>query len=154
MKNLKKSLLIEQLDKKMEKMAVISDSDMPPRGWIYTIRTTLNMSLAQLGKRLNITPQSVREIEERERNKSLTLKRFLEVAEVFNLRFVYGFVPKYTSLETMIEERAFKIATDIIMRSSHNMTLEDQKNSEARLQKAIMDRTGLIKQELPRYLWD
>lgn len=154
MVNLNKKLLIEQLDKKLQKYSVFSETDIPSKGWIYSIRTSLNMSLAQLGKRIKKTAQSVKEIEQREQDKSLTLKRFMEVAEALNLRFVYGFVPRDSSLEKMIENRALQVAKDIVMRTSHNMSLEDQKNSDERLQKAIKDRAELIKQEMPKYLWD
>jgi predicted DNA-binding mobile mystery protein A len=98
--------------------------------------------------------RSVKEIEQREQDKSLTIKRFMEVAEALNLHFVYGFVPRDSSLEKMIENRALHVAKEIVMRTSHNMSLEDQKNSDKRLQKAIKDRAELIKQEMPKYLWD
>lgn len=152
--NLNRKLLIEQIDKKMAKFSVLTESDLPPKGWIYSIRTALNMSLAQLGKRLNKTAQSVKEIEEREQNKSLTLKRLIEVAETLNLRFVYGFVPRDSSLEKMIENRTLQVARDIVMRTSHSMSLEDQQNNDERLQKAIKDRAEKIKQEMPKFLWD
>lgn len=154
MVDLNRTLVLEQLDKKMQKYAVIADSDLPPKGWIYSIRTALNMSLAQLGKRLKKTAQSVREIEERERDKSLTLKRLIEVSEALNLRFVYGFVPKDFSLEKLIEKRAIEVAREIVMRTSHTMSLEDQQNNDVRLQNAIKDRAEKIKQEVPRFLWD
>jgi predicted DNA-binding mobile mystery protein A len=152
--DLNRKLLLEQIDKKLQKYAVFAESDLPSKGWIYSIRTALNMSLAQLGRKLNKTAQSVKEIENREQNKSLTLKKFIEVAEVLNLRFVYGFVPKDLSLEKMIEERSFQAARQIVMRTSHTMTLEDQQNLDERLLKAIKDRAEKIKQEIPRFLWD
>ena len=40
------------------------------------------------------------------------------------------------------------------MRTSHTMKLEDQENTQERLQKAIKDRAEKIKQEMPKYLWD
>jgi predicted DNA-binding mobile mystery protein A len=123
--NLKRKLLIDQIDKKMQNFYVLTESDFPPKGWIYSIRTALNMSLAQLGKRLHKTAQSVKEIEERELNKSLTLKRFIEIVEALNLRFVYGFVPNESSLEKMIEKRALQVARDIVLRTSQSMSLED-----------------------------
>jgi predicted DNA-binding mobile mystery protein A len=152
--DLKRKLLIEQIDKKMQNFYVLTESDLPPKGWIYSIRTALNISLSQLGKRLHKTAQSVKEIEEREQNKSLTLKKFIEVAEALNLRFVYGFVPNDSSLEQMIEKRALQVARDIVLRTSQSMSLEDQKNNDERLQNAIRDRAEKIKQEMPKFLWD
>lgn len=152
--DLNRKLLIEQIDKKMQKFYVLTESGLPPKGWIYSIRTALNMSLSQLGKRLHKTAQSVKEIEEREQNNSLTLKRFIEVAEALNLRFVYGFVPNDSSLEKMIEKRALQVARDIVLRTSQSMSLEDQRNNDERLQNAIKDRAEKIKQEMPKFLWD
>ena len=154
MKDLNRKLIIEQIDKKMEKFSLLSESDIPANGWIYSIRKALKMSLAQLGRRLNITAQSVKEIEERERNKSLTLKGLIEVADKLNLRFVYGFVPKDASLEKMIEKRALQVAGEIVTRTSTTMSLENQQNSDERLEKSIKDRAEKIRLEMPRYLWD
>ena len=152
--NLNKKLLVEQLDRKMSKIGVLRQIDVPSKGWVNAIRTTLNMSLAQLGKRLKITPVSVKEIEEREEHKTITLKKLIEVGNALDLQFVYGFIPKESSLEIMIEKRALQVARDIVMRTSHTMALEDQENRKERLEQAIKDRAEMLKQELPKHLWD
>jgi predicted DNA-binding mobile mystery protein A len=154
MKNQNKQLVIEQLDKKLQKYSVINITDIPPRGWVYSIRTALGMSLKQLAKRLDKSVPTVKEIEEREENKNITLNKLIEVANVLNMQFVYAFIPKEGSLEKIIEKRTQEIAQKIVMRTSHSMELEDQKNRDERLEKAIKDRAEKIKQEMPRYLWD
>lgn len=154
MKNLNRNLTIDQLDRKFKNLAVLKDIDVPPKGWIHTIRTTLNMSLAQLGKRLKKIPASVNEIEEREQNRTITLNKLVEVAEALDLQFFYGFIPKDLSIEKMIEKRAMQVAREIVMRTSNTMKLEDQENRKERLQKAITDRAEQIKHEVPKYLWD
>ena len=154
MKNLNKKLIIEQLDKKIEKISVLDESIIPSAGWIKTIRTALNMTLAQLAKRLGKTPPTVKELEDREANRTITLKKLMEVGEALDLKLVYGFIPKEGSLEKMIEKRAMEIAENIVKKTSHNMALEDQQNSEERLQQAIKERTLIIKEETPKYLWD
>ena len=154
MKDLNKVLALEQLDKKTKKIASLDETLIPSRGWINLIRTTLNMSLKQLGKKLNITSQSVKEIEAREADKKITLEKLNAVAEALNLRFVYGFIPKDGSFEKMIQRRAFEIAKQIVLKTSHTMALEDQQNEPARIKKAIKDRAQQIKYEMPKYLWD
>ncbi|MCX6151998.1 MAG: mobile mystery protein A [Ignavibacteriales bacterium] len=154
MKDLNKKLMIEQLDRKFEKLAVLKDLEISPKGWINAIRTGLNMSLVQLAKRLKITSVSVKEIEQREIDKGISLKKLTEVAEVLNCHFVYAFIPKDGSLTKMIEKRAFEVAKEIVLRTSHTMKLEDQENSEERIIKAIADRAEKIKNEMPKYLWD
>jgi predicted DNA-binding mobile mystery protein A len=150
----KQRLLIEQTDRKLALFKSLSSITIPQKGWVHTIRIALNMSLRQLGNRLNISPQSVKEIEEREINGSITIKGLKEVGRVLDMKLVYGFVPKGESIEGMIEKRAFQIAKDIVMRTSYTMQLEDQENSKARLEKAIKNRAEEIKTKMPKYLWD
>lgn len=154
MKDANRLLMIEQLDKKLWKFAQI-DADIVPRGgWLKAIRASLNISLLQFAKMLKKSSPTVKELEEREAEKNITLKKLAEAGEVLNLRLVYGFVPKDGSLEKFIENRAYKIAEEIVMRTSHSMKLEDQENSQERLRKAIKERAEKIKNELPKYLWD
>jgi len=154
MKDSNRKLMIEQIDKKLSKFATI-ESNYPPRGgWIKAIRTALNISLIQFARMLKKSSPTVKELEDREAEKNITLKKLAEVGEALNLRLVYGFVPKDGSLEKMIEMRAYNVAEEIVMRTSHSMKLEDQENTEERLRKAIEERAEKIKYELPKYLWD
>lgn len=154
MKEFKKNLLIDQLDEKFQKLKEFDSNLLQPNGWIYSVRTALNMSLKQLGKKLKKTPQSTKEIEEREKNRSITLKGLNDAAEALNMRLVYFFIPKTESLQRMIENRAYEVAQEIVLRTSHSMGLEDQQNRDERLKKAIKDRADKIINELPRFLWD
>lgn len=154
MVDLNKKLLIEQLDRKFVKIADLRDFEIPPKGWINAIRTGLNMSLVQLAKLLKKTSVSVKEIEQREEEKGITLKKLTEVAEALDCRFIYGFIPNEGSLEKTIEKRALEVAKEIVMRTSHSMKLEDQENTEERIKKAIQDRAKKIINEMPKYLWD
>jgi hypothetical protein len=70
------------------------------------------------------------------------------------MKFVYGFIPENESLKHMIEERAYELAKEIVLRTSNNMRLEDQENSEARIKKSINEKTEEIISKMPRYLWD
>jgi predicted DNA-binding mobile mystery protein A len=152
--NLNKKLMIEQLDRKLDKLRVLDGVDVPSKGWINAIRTTLNMSLVQLAKRLNKTSVSVREIEGREQNKTITLKKLIEIGEALDLKLVYGFLPKEDSIEKMIEKQAQRVAYEIVIRTSQTMKLENQENREERLRQAIKDRVEQLKQEIPKYLWN
>ena len=152
MKNRK--LIREQLDNKIIKYRGLQEVALPPNGWIYSIRQGINMSLRQLGQRLSITPQSVKEIEEREKNGTISLKVLRQVANALDMDFVYGFVPRENTLEAMVTKKAKELATRIVERTSIQMGLEDQKNTDERIEKATNERTDEIKRELPRYLWD
>lgn len=127
---------------------------IPPTGWIKTVRMSLGISLQQVANKLSVTRQSVREMEQREREGAISLKSLREAAHALDMELIYGFVPKDGTLEALIERRARDLATKIVSRTSHTMKLEDQENSGERLQKAIAERTDLLKQEMPKILWD
>lgn len=146
-------LVIQHLDKKLQAFKSLPFT-IPASGWIHAIRTALNMSLRQLGNRLSITPQSMKELEQREKDSSITLKSLKEAGKALNMQLIYGFIPLEKSLETMLENRAHEIAKEIVLRTSHNMMLEDQENSKERIEKAIKERAEEIKNEMPGYLWD
>jgi predicted DNA-binding mobile mystery protein A len=154
MKDTKQKLLIEQADTKLKMFKPLEIVIVPKNGWVNTIRTALKMSLRQLGNRMKITSQSVSEIEKREANGTITLKNLKEVANALDMKLVYGFVPKGDSIEKMIERRAREIATNIVLRTSNTMKLEDQENTKSRVQKNIKNKTEEIMDVMPKYLWD
>ena len=153
MKNTKKQLELDQTDKKLVLFQNLK-VEIPPKGWVNTIRSALKMSLRQLGNRMNFSAQNIKQIEEREVNGTISINSLREVANALDMKLVYGFVSKHESLEQMIEKRAKEIATVIVMRTNHTMTLEDQQNSKERIDKAITQKTNEIKSEMPKYLWD
>ena len=150
----KKKLQIEQLETKIKVYAPITKVAIPPTGWIKAIRLALGMSLQQLANRISITKQSVQEMEQREREGSISLKTLRETARALDMELVYGFVPKDGSLDALIDRKAKELATKIVARTSNTMKLEDQENSEKRLKKAIEERKAMLKHEIPRVLWD
>lgn len=150
----KRLLLIQQLNRKMQSLANLKEASEPSQGWIKTIRTALGISLQQVGNKLGITKQGVLDIEKREQSGAITINALREVAKVLDMQFVYGFVPNATSLDALIEQRATELATQIVMRTAQTMSLEDQANTEERLQNAIKERASNIINEMPKLLWD
>ncbi|MBI5916599.1 MAG: mobile mystery protein A [Bacteroidetes bacterium] len=150
----KKTLQIQQLNSKMLAFAALQQLAMPPTGWVKAIRTSLGISLEQLGKKLSITKQAVTAIEKREQDGSITLKSLKEVAKALDMQLVYGLVPNDGSLEALIDRKAKALATEIVLRTSNTMKLEDQENSRQRIEKAIEERMAAIKNEMPKMLWN
>ncbi len=150
----KQKLILEQVDRRIKEVIILDSVAIPSEGWIYSIRNALGMTLRQLGKRLKITAQSVKEIELREKNGTVSLAVRRQVGACLDMKLVYCFVPKSGSLEQMIENRAVEIATAIVRRTSASMIPEEQENTEIRLRKSIQEKTTEIKQEMPKYLWD
>lgn len=150
----KKRLQVEQLDRKLEGFRDAIQVAQPTIGWLKTIRVSLGMSLQQVADKLAITKQSVQEIEIREKEGSITLNSLKETANALDMQLVYGLVPKDGTIDDLIERKAKELALRIVSRTSNTMKLEDQENSKQRLQKAIQERTAIIKNEMPKTLWD
>jgi predicted DNA-binding mobile mystery protein A len=150
----KRKLLIEQLDQKLIPFLETRKTLVPERGWINTIRTTLNMTMAQLGTKLNMTRQGVKRIEESEANGTITLNSLKEVANAMDLKFVYALVPKNGTIDDLIEIKADKLAQKIVLRTNQNMKLEDQGIGDNKISKTIKDLANEIKREVRRSLWD
>lgn len=154
MRNTKQKLLIEQIDRKLKVFRPLESVIVPENGWINAVRIALKMSLRQLGERMNITSQSINEIEKREANGTITLKNLREAAKALDMKLVYGFIPKEESIEKMIEKRAKEIAAEIVLRTSNTMKLEDQENSKTRVSQSIKNKVEEITDKMPKYLWD
>ena len=146
--------MIEQLD---SKLAVFKDAVMipiPQKGWVNTIRTTLNMTMEQLGAKLKLTKGAVQKIEEREAIGQITINKLKDVGEALDMRFVYGFVPKDGTIENLINLKAEKLARKIVLRTNQNMKLEDQGISDEQIKGSIKDLANEIKREMRKSLWD
>lgn len=150
----KRSLQIQQLSSKMQAVSALKKVASPPTGWIKAMRAAVGMSLQQLGNKLSITRQSVLDIERREKDGSITIRALRDTADALDMKLVYGFVPKDSSLEALIDRKAKELATQIVLRTSNTMKLEDQENTKKRIQRAIQERTTSIKNEMPKILWD
>ena len=147
-------LLIDQTDRKLRPFKAASEVIIPPRGWINTIRNAMKMSLSQMGKRLGITAPSVKEIEVREISGAISLNTLRSAGKALNMKLVYGFVPIDQSIRKTIDLKAMELAATIVLRTSHNMILEDQGISETRIRKAIKLKSEEIKRSMPKALWD
>jgi predicted DNA-binding mobile mystery protein A len=150
----KKTLQLQQLNNKMLRLASLKEEVVPSTGWIKAIRTSLGMSMQQLGNKLNISKQGVLDIERREKDGSISIKSLREVAHVMDMKLVYGFIPLDGTLDALIEKKAKELAKQIVMRTAHTMQLEDQANSNKRIEAAIRERTAAIQNEMPKILWD
>ncbi len=149
-----KKIQIDQLHQKMLAFSNVRRVKVSDKGWVHTIRTTLGMSLEQLGKKLSLTRASVSAIEKREADGSITLNSLRDAALALDMELVYGFVPIDGTLHKHIERKAERLASKIVHRTSHSMKLEKQENSHARIVKAIQERKEEIIREMPKALWD
>lgn len=150
----KKQILIEQLDNKLQSFQASARVVVPDRGWVNAIRTTLNMTMAQLGKKLGISRQGVNKLEKSEVQGALSLNSLKEVARALDLKLVYGFVPKDGSLNALIDKKARQLAEKIVWRTHQNMVMEAQGIEGQKIEESIKDLALELKREMRRSLWD
>jgi len=144
----------KQLSGKIAQYESLTRALPPAGGWIKAIRTSLGISLEQLGNKLGISRQSAMALEVREQSQSITLRSLSEAAEALDMKLVYALVPKDGTLEALIERKAEELARKIVTRTSQSMKLEGQENSARRLAEAFEERKTEILQKLPKALWD
>ena len=154
MKNLKVQFFLDETQDKLNPFSVLKSEIKPDNGWVNAIRVSIKMSLRQLGERLHITPQGVRDLEKREKEGAITINTLREVGRVLEMDLVYGFISRHNSLEDMIEERAREIAEEDVLKTRQAMQLDNSRKSENDIKKAIQQKTYEISSKMPSYLWD
>jgi predicted DNA-binding mobile mystery protein A len=148
-----KKLIREQLQSSLSRFQGLSDSGIPPKGWIRAIRTALGMSGRQFAERMGITKQGASDIEGRELTGSVTIKTMRRTAEALDCSFVYGFVPK-TSLEETVRARATHVAAKRLAEAHQTMALEVQSLTDEENQNVLSEMVEDLVNNPPSNLWD
>jgi predicted DNA-binding mobile mystery protein A len=154
MKSVKVQFFLDETQGKLNPFSVLKSEIKPDNGWVNAIRVSIKMSLRQLGERLHITPQGVRDLEKREKEGAITINTLREVGRVLDMDLVYGFISRHNSLEDMIEERAREIAEEVVLKTRQTMQLDNSRKSENDIKKAIQQKTYEISSKMPSNLWD
>jgi len=154
MKSLKVQFFLDETQGKLNPFSVLKSEIKPDNGWVNAIRVSIKMSLRQLGERLHITPQGVRDLEKREKDGAITINTLKEVGRVLDMDLVYGFISRHNSLEDMIEERAREIAEEVVLKTRQTMQLDNPRKSDNDINKAIQQKTYEISSKMPSNLWD
>jgi predicted DNA-binding mobile mystery protein A len=120
-----RTLRLSQLDRNLTEAR-----NVPPRpssGWIASVRQALGLSLAQIGKKLRTSRQTVQEFERAEAQDRITLGALRRVAQAMDCDLIYVLVPKSGSFAELAERTAREVAARDVQRVVHTMALEDQK---------------------------
>tara|TARA_B110000459_G_scaffold190438_1_gene225539 strand:+ start:131 stop:595 length:465 start_codon:yes stop_codon:yes gene_type:complete len=154
MKSSNVQLLLDQMQDKLIPFSDLKSEIKPDNGWVNSIRISIKMSLRQLGERLHITPQGVRDLEKREKEGAITINTLKEVGRVLDMDLVYGFISRHNSLEDMIEERAREIAEEFVLKKRQTMQLDSSIKLGNNIEKSIQHKTYEIASKMPSNLWD
>ncbi|MEP7235963.1 MAG: XRE family transcriptional regulator [Ignavibacteriota bacterium] len=151
--------VLRELEKNSPIWEAIGNKKLTQMRWIKNLRWGLNMSARQLGKRMGIASQTVRDMERRETEESMTIGSLRKAANAFELDLFYLFIPKNPGsnekpLQGLIEKRAREMAHEIIMRSNMTMRLEDQETEPLLAEEKIQALTSELKNNLPPSAWE
>lgn len=121
----------------------------PRSGWIRAIRDALGMSTRELASRVGLSAQRISQIEQAERDRSLTLATLERVAAALDCRVELVLVP-HQPLDELVREQARTKAAAEVAEVDHTMALEDQRpdatSSRQRVDEVArryMDKRGL-----------
>ena len=149
-----KKIAIKQCRNKVKRIEErFIDVVLPSEGWIKTLRQALNMSGAQLARRLGVTRGLVSKTEKAELSGGVTLKKMQDMAQAMNCRFVYAIVPE-TDIDTTLKHQALAKARDRVKRASTHMALEDQALSDEQLRLEIERLAENMLASSDSTLWD
>jgi len=141
----------QQLDQKLKFWQPLRTQEVPARGWIRAIRSSLGLTAVALAKRLGVTPASVADLERSEASGTVSLNTLRKAATAMDCDLVYAIVPR-TSLEAILEQRAAEKAQTMMGGVGQSMTLEAQSVEpfQTRQQAEALVRTLLYS---PKALW-
>ena len=142
-----------QLDKRLNSLRDSSIFARPPRGWIKAIRESLGMTTRQMARRIGVTQSRAVDIEKAETRGSITLDSLERAARALDCDLVYALVPR-KPLETMVEERAARLAKHRLKAARHSMTLEDQSLDETDEREQVTQLAKRLAEKSGSALWE
>ncbi|MDQ2994394.1 MAG: mobile mystery protein A [Pseudomonadota bacterium] len=148
-----RALQRKQLSDKLTKLSKAINQPRPINGWLKAIRTALEMTSAQLAKKLGVDQSQVIKLERSEANDAITLKSLRKAAEALDCELVYAIVPK-TTLEDKFEKQIVTVANRRLGALQHTMRLEQQELTTKglkRQQKALITE---MRKTPPKKLWE
>jgi predicted DNA-binding mobile mystery protein A len=83
------------------------------------------MTQADLAERMKVSRQAIGQLEQREADGTITLKALRQAAEALGGRVEYVVIPDQPVSQTL-QQRAYRIARQMVTSVRHSMRLEDQ----------------------------
>jgi predicted DNA-binding mobile mystery protein A len=156
MKTNKKNVATQRrlMDKRLQPWMNLRNEKRPPSGWLKAIRGALGLTSRQLAAIVGIDFSSIIRLEEREPQGKVTLEVLDKAARAMGCKVVYAIVPdeSYLSLESILDDRSKRAATELLEKVEHSMRLEEQGSPDA---KAEIERLAIdLKAKVDSRLWD
>ena len=142
------NLRVEQLQATAKAYRVLLAKRPPSRGWLKEIREAIGRTERQQAERLGISGSTLHKSEQSEAQERITLGQLRKLADGLDCELVYALVPR-KPLTEVVRDRAKQLAKEEVYGVAHTMSLEDQRPTDARIQKQVARRA----EELLRGKW-
>lgn len=126
MKKEEQKLMRDLLNNKIELFSKVDEKSIPPSGWIKAIRISNGMTLKQLAGKLDVSMQSINQLEQREKDGAITLNKLKEVATALDMNLVYGFLPKEGKLESTSKKNIMNETKKTLIQKSDDVEFEEE----------------------------
>ncbi|AMN78044.1 MULTISPECIES: helix-turn-helix domain-containing protein [Pseudomonas] len=132
-------LRLSQVERAIEPFNTIKNAAVPPGGWLRAIRESLGRSLKTQAEIAGVSSGTLTKSERSEAEDRISLAQLRKLAAALDCELVYGLVPK-KPLHEVIQDRAEFMAKQEILGVAHSMSLEDQRPSDAFIERQIDER--------------
>ncbi len=151
-----KKLRRRQLDALYSQLQPIVDASGSSASWLRDIREALGISSLQFARLLGISRQAYSKLEASEQKQTIEMASLNRVAAAIGFRVVYAIVPaaKHLSIESLLRERAVKVASKSVGRVAHTMSLENQAIVPKEQELQIRDLADELIATLDKSLWE
>ena len=126
MRNEFRNLRVKQLDRTLEVFRAARKIPRPPRGWLRAVREAVGISASEVARSLKTSRQLPVQFEKAEAEDRITLKSLRTAADALGCELVYALVPRTSSLQDLVKQRARTQARKHVLGVEHSMALEDQ----------------------------
>jgi predicted DNA-binding mobile mystery protein A len=134
--------------------AAARELEVPPEGWISTVRNALGITGAQLGRLTGRTRATISAAEKSERDGRVTLQNLEALADALNCKLVYALLPREGSVSDLLETQARKKAEALVSKASAHMALEKQAlKAEERARQVELLASELLR-DRPSEIWE
>jgi len=141
-------LRLEQLQEAMSAYRGLLTKRPPSSGWLKEIREALGRTERQQAERVGVSGSALHKSEQSEAEERISLSQLRKLADALDCELVYALVPR-KPLTEVVQARANQLAKEEVYGVAHTMSLEDQKPTDARIEKQVARRAD----ELLRGRW-
>lgn len=132
----------------------IGSLQIPPEGWLTTMRKALGMSVPQLARRAGVTKAAIYQAERQERERGITIRQMEKLAGSLGGRFVYAIVPADGGIRDRLRVQARAKAEGIVRRTSSHMALEKQSLTNEQIVQEVERLANRLVYDMPSDFWD